>query len=128
MGRRIANEHLLNPACFWLDFPVPSTAACEPTFVPGSDRYLWIERYWRGPTWLFSTWFIQRGLVRLGYESEAAHLADRTLALIRQSGFREYFNPITGEGMGARHFGVSTIAVECAAIAAGGSEIRQSVA
>ena len=128
IGNRIITEHLLNPKCYWLDFPVPSTAACEPTFVPGSDRYLWMERYWRGPTWLFSTWFIQRGLLRLGYEAEAAHLADRTLALIRQSGFREYFNPLTGEGMGATNFGVSTIAVECAALAERGPVVTQSVA
>lgn len=128
IAHRITNEHLLNPRCFWLDYPVPSTAACEPTFVPGSDRYLWIDRYWRGPTWLFTTWFILRGLLRLGYEPQAAHLADRTLALVRQSGFREYFNPITGEGMGARNFAVSTIAVECAAIAERGRDVAQSVA
>ena len=131
IGHRIVNEHLLNPRCFWLDYPVPSTAACEESFVPGSDRYLWIERYWRGPTWLFSTWFILRGLLRLGYEAQAAHLVDRTLTLIRQSGFREYFNPNTGEGMGALKFGVSTIAVECAAMmerTERGAGVRQSVA
>jgi hypothetical protein len=111
IGHRIVNEHLLNP-----------------TFVPGSDRYLWIDRYWRGPTWLFSTWFVLRGLLRLGYAREGAHLADRTLALIRQSGFREYFNPMTGEGMGARRFGVSTIALECATIADRRADVRLSVA
>ncbi|HVX39261.1 MAG TPA: hypothetical protein VHB25_06775, partial [Gemmatimonadaceae bacterium] len=128
IGRRVVNEHLINPTCFWLDYPVPSTAACEPTFVPGSDRYLWIERYWRGPTWLFSTWFMLRGLLRLGYEAEAAHLVERTTALVQRSGFREYFNPITGEGMGARNFAVSTVAVECAALMERGAEVRQSVA
>jgi hypothetical protein len=128
IGHRLVNEHLLNPTCYWLDYPVPSIAACEPTFVPGTDRYLWIDRYWRGPTWLFTTWFILRGMLRLGYEQEGAHLADRTLALIRRSGFREYFNPMTGEGMGARNFAVSTIAVECAAIADRGADVRQSVA
>ncbi|CAN5906853.1 trehalase family glycosidase [soil metagenome] len=128
IGHRIVNEHLLNPTRFWLNFPVPSTSACEPTFVPGSDRFLWIDRYWRGPTWLFSTWFIMRGLMRLGYAKEGAHLADRTFAVIRQSGFREYFNPMTGEGMGARRFGVSTIVVECAMIAERGPDTRASVA
>jgi len=128
IGHRIVNEHLLDPKSFWLCYPVPSTAATELSFVPGSNRYLWIERYWRGPTWLFSTWFILRGLRRLGYAAESRHLADRTIALIRQSGFREYFNPITGEGMGARNFAVSTIAVECAAIAERVPDIRQSVA
>src|SRR4051812_32118401 len=72
--RRIVDEHLLNPERFWLSFPVPSTAATEPTFVPGDDRYLWIDRYWRGPTWLFSTWFILRGLLRLERDAEAAHV------------------------------------------------------
>jgi hypothetical protein len=128
IGHRLVNEHLLNTQCYWLDYPVPSIAACEPAFVPGSDRYLWIERYWRGPTWLFSTWFMMRGLLRLGYEPESRHLADRTLALIRQSGFREYFNPNTGEGMGANHFAVSTIAIECAAIAERGNRVHKSVA
>ena len=127
IGHRIVNEHVLNPTSFWLEFPVPSTSACEPTFVPGYDRYLWIDRYWRGPTWLFSTWFIMRGLLRLGYVKEGTHLADRTVALIRKSGFREYFNPMTGEGMGARRFGVSTIAVECAMMAERGP-VRVSVA
>jgi len=128
VGERIVHEHLLNPTCYWLEYPVPSTAACEPTFVPGLDKYLWIERYWRGPTWLFSSWFILRGLQRLGYEAESAHLADRTTSLVRTSGFREYFNPLTGEGMGAKTFGVSTIAAECAAMAAQGPDVRLSVA
>ena len=128
IGHRLIEEHLLHPERFWLDYPVPSTAASEPSFVPGDDRYGWIERYWRGPTWLFSTWFILRGLLRFGYEAEAAHLVDRTIALVRQSGFREYFNPITGEGMGARHFSVSTIAAECAAMVESGPDIQQSVA
>jgi hypothetical protein len=128
VGERIINEHLLNPHCYWLEYPVPSTAACEPTFVPGLDRYLWIERYWRGPTWLFTSWFILRGLLNHGYEAEAAHLAERSVSLVRRSGFREYFNPLTGEGMGARSFGVSTIAAECAALAERGNDVRLSVA
>jgi hypothetical protein len=128
IAHRIVQEHLLNPSCFWLDYPVPSTAACEPSFAPGSDRYLWIDRYWRGPTWLFSTWFLMRGLLRLGYEPEAAHLADRTVALVQKSGFREFYNPHTGEGMGAKHFAVSTIAIEAAAMAERGAPARVSVA
>jgi hypothetical protein len=128
VGERIVNEHLLNPRRYWLDYPVPSTAASEPTFVPGDDRYLWIERYWRGPTWLFSTWFILRGLLHLGYEAQAAHLVDRTLALVERAGFREYFNPLTGDGMGARRFSVSTIAIECAALAESGAKVKLSAA
>jgi len=50
------------------------------------------------------------------------------MALVRRSGFREYFNPNTGEGMGANNFAVSTIAVECAALLERGPTASQSVA
>lgn len=126
--RRIVGDHLLSPEQFWLPFPVPSTAATEPTFNPGDDRYLLIDRYWRGPTWLFTTWFILRGLMRLGYDEEASHLVGRTVDLVRGAGFREYFNPITGEGMGAKQFGVSTIVVECAALARESLAGRRAIA
>ncbi len=126
--RRIIDEHLLDPKHFWLPFPIPSTSASEASFVPGEDRYLWIERYWRGPTWPFTTWFILRGLLRLECDAEAAHLVDRTAALVRQSGFREYFNPVTGQGFGARRFGVSSIAVECAEMAREAFAGRRAIA
>jgi len=128
IGHKLVTEHLLDARRFWLPYPVPSTAATEASFVPGDVTYLGIPRYWRGPTWLFSTWFVLRGLIRLGYDGEAAHLVDRTMALIRRSGFREYFNPVTGEGMGARNFGVSTIAIECAALTHGGVGGRHAMA
>ena len=128
IGHRLISEHLLNPQGFWLRYPIPSTAATEPSFVPGELRFLWMERYWRGPTWLFSTWFISQGLMRFGYEAETAHLLDRTVELIRRSGFREYFNPITGQGMGARNFGVTTIAIDCIARGQDGIPNRLEVA
>ncbi|MGH7616678.1 MAG: MGH1-like glycoside hydrolase domain-containing protein [Gemmatimonadaceae bacterium] len=113
IGHRLIAEHLLNAEAFWLRYPIPSTAATERSFVPGELRFLWMERYWRGPTWLFSTWFILQGLARFGYEAESAHLVAQTAELIRRAGFREYFNPITGQGMGATSFGVSTLVAEC---------------
>jgi len=128
VGHRLIKDHLLDPESFWLRYPIPSTSAAERAFVPGELRFLWIERYWRGPAWLFTTWFIVQGLMRFAYETEAHHLVDQTLELIRTSGFREYFNPHTGEGFGARNFGVSTIAVDCAAIVEEGVQERNEVA
>ena len=125
---RIVDEHLLSPEHFWLPFPIPSTAASEASFIPGEDRYLWIERYWRGPTWPFTPWFILRGLLRLERDAEAAHLVERTTALLRQSGFREYFSPITGQGFGARQFGVSSIAVEIVEMAREAFAGRRAIA
>jgi hypothetical protein len=66
--------------------------------------------------------------MRFGYEAETAHLLDRTVELIRRSGFREYFNPITGQGMGARNFGVTTIAIDCIARGQDGIPNRLEVA
>jgi hypothetical protein len=126
--RRMIDEHLLNRDRFWLRFPIPSTAASEATFVPGLDRCLWMDRYWRGPTWLFSTWFILRGLMRDGREAEAWHVVGRTAALVERSGFREYFNPLTGEGMGARQFGVSAIVAEGLAMTRDVAGARRAIA
>src|SRR5256714_8398979 len=53
VAHRIVNEHLLNPQCYWLGYPVPSIAACEPAFVPGVHRYFWIDRHLRRPAWPF---------------------------------------------------------------------------
>jgi hypothetical protein len=49
-------------------------------------------------------WFIITGLQRYGFSEEADWLRTRTLGLVEQGGFREYFNPLTGEGLGAHGF------------------------
>ncbi len=36
-----------------------------------------IRRYWRGPTWVNTAWLVWLGLRRLGYEEEAARIAER---------------------------------------------------
>jgi hypothetical protein len=111
IGRRLAEEHLLDPRRYWLPFPVPSTAADEPAFRPGRLGRV-APRYWRGPTWLFSTVPLLIGLQRLGYGEAATEMALRTAHLVRRSGFREYYNPFTGEGLGAAPFGTSAVALD----------------
>jgi hypothetical protein len=49
-------------------------------------------------------WFIYHGLRRYGYETEAAQIREKSEALLQKSGFRECFNPETGEGYGATKF------------------------
>jgi hypothetical protein len=36
---------------------------------------------------------------------------------VLRHGFREYYNPVTGRGLGARNFGWSTLLVDLAALA-----------
>ncbi len=111
IGRRLVDEHLLNPARYWLPYPVPSTAADEGAFRPGSLGRV-LPRYWRGPTWLFATLPLLEGLLRAGRADAARELAARTARLVTRSGLREYYNPYTGEGLGAGPFATSAIAFD----------------
>jgi glycogen debranching enzyme len=104
---RLIDEHLLNERRYWLRYPVTSTAADEPSFRP-STRLL---RYWRGPTWMATSWLMHRALRLHGRHEAAQHLASRIEELVSGRGFREYYDPNTGEGMGARAFGMSTLAL-----------------
>ncbi|HET8630252.1 MAG TPA: hypothetical protein VFL91_22765 [Thermomicrobiales bacterium] len=98
---------LENPAQFGRRYPVPSVAADEPTFDPGPSLFLW-----RGPTWLSTNWLVYRGLRLHGRTAAASRLAERSIALVLKSGFREYYNSETGAGYGAENFGWSTLVVD----------------
>ena len=59
--------------------------------------------------------------LRAGRDDEARDLAGRTAALVLREGFREYYDPYTGRGFGARAFGVSAMALDCLLRAEGAS-------
>jgi hypothetical protein len=111
IGRRLVEEHLLDPTRFWLPVPPPSVAANERTFSM-KDTFWGLRRYWRGPTWVNAAWLVWLGLQRLGYEDIAAVLARRLIGAVAASGLREYYDPITGAGMGARDFAWSALVLE----------------
>jgi mannosylglycerate hydrolase MGH1-like protein len=111
IGRRLVEEHLLNPKRFWLPVPPPSVSAEEPSFSM-RDHFLGLRRYWRGPTWVNSAWLVWLGLRRLGYSSEADELAMRIITTVAREGLREYYHPRTGQGMGAQDFAWSTLVCE----------------
>ena len=79
--------------------PLPSSDRTGDAFDP--------SRYWRGPAWVNTSWLVWRGLRRHGRVREAATLRAGVLAAVRAGGFREYFDPTTGEGRGAADFGWS---------------------
>jgi len=111
IGRRLVEEHLLDPESFWLPVPPPSVSAREDTFSL-RDRFLFLRRYWRGPTWINSAWLLWLGLVRLGYDDAAEEMAARIGGAVQAAGLREYYDPYTGEGMGAPHFSWSSLVME----------------
>jgi mannosylglycerate hydrolase len=59
------------------------------------------ERYWRGPVWINIDWFLMKGLGTYGYEEHAERLRRTIIELCRREGFHEYFDPITGDGLGS---------------------------
>ncbi|WP_299626154.1 trehalase family glycosidase [Pelagibius sp.] len=79
------------------------TAYPLPSFDPGDSRFDRL-RYWRGPTWGIVNYMIAEGLSENGHGEWAARLARSTADLVRQSGFWEYFDPISGRGLGGDRF------------------------
>jgi hypothetical protein len=113
IGRRLVEEHLFDPRRFWLAVPPPSVSAAEPSFEPGRGTS-WKRRYWRGPTWINAAWMLWIGLLRLGYNEEAHRMATRLGDTVLSQGLWEYFNPLTGEGLGATDFAWSSLILEMA--------------
>jgi hypothetical protein len=111
IGRRLVEQHLLDPERYWLPVPLPSVPAGDPSFER-RESTLGIRRYWRGPTWVNSTWLVWLGLVRLGYQDQAGELARRLRGAVAASGLREYYDPYDGRGLGATSFGWSTLILE----------------
>ena len=112
IGHRLV-ERLLDPGRYWLRHPPPSVSALDPSFEPNRGPG-WKLRYWRGPTWINAAWMLWMGMLRLGYESEAREMVDRLVPMIEREGLREYYDPLTGEGLGAREFAWSSLIWEMA--------------
>lgn len=89
--RQLENDQRFGPA-----YPVPSVPLDSPDFDP--------DRYWQGPSWLNTNWLIIDGLKRYGFHEHAAALTETSLEMVAKSGFAEYFDPNTGEPLGADNF------------------------
>jgi hypothetical protein len=113
IGRRLVEEHLLDERRYWLPVPPSSVSAAEPSFEPDRGPG-WKRRYWRGPTWVNAAWLLWIGLARLGYDAQAEHMAQRLGATILRERLREYYDPFTGQGLGATDFAWTSLICELA--------------
>jgi glycogen debranching enzyme len=68
--------------------------------APDFDRL----RYWRGPVWINMNWLLWRGLRAHGRAALAEGLRTSLLDLIDSAGCFEYFDPVTGAGIGTPEF------------------------
>ncbi|TVZ26863.1 trehalase [Gillisia sp. Hel_I_86] len=96
---KVMEIHLFKGEEFQTPYPIPSVAKNEPAFNPTESIYIW-----RGPTWIVNNWFLYNFFIDNNYRREASQLARCIEGLIEKSGFREYYNPFTGEGYGAKDF------------------------
>jgi hypothetical protein len=110
IGRRLV-EYLFDERRFWTAVPAPAVALDEPSFSL-REHFGGLRRYWRGPTWVNSAWLLWRGVVRLGYERQAAALARAITETVLREGLREFYDPHDGRGMGAEQFAWSALALE----------------
>lgn len=84
---------------FRAGWQLPTVERRDPSFFPGETPFLW-----RGPVWPYVNWFLYRGLKARGLQKRADALRLSLMRLIERSGFREYYDPLTGEGHGAEQF------------------------
>lgn len=77
-------------------FGVPSHDPADPRFEA--------KRYWRGPVWLVTNFMLVDGLFAAGELDVARTIIADSLALIEQSGFAEYYDPMDGTPCGGLEF------------------------
>lgn len=84
---------LADPTRFAAPFGPRFTVASQPAYQP--------DAYWRGPAWPQLNYLTVLAAKRCGMTSLADELTDSTRRGALRSGFAEYWNPDTGEGLGA---------------------------
>jgi neutral trehalase len=107
IATKVIKKHLLNKNEFAVPYPIPSVAVNHPSFYPKESIYIW-----RGPTWAVYSWFLHQCLMERGFRKEATNVVETLKGLISKGGFREYYNPFTGEGYGASDFTWSGLVVD----------------
>ncbi len=77
-------------------FFLPTVSFDDPSYDP--------KGFWRGPIWMSTNWFVYKGLMNYRKVLEAKRIRNSSYSLLEKSGFREQFDPGTGEGLGAENF------------------------
>ena len=73
------------------------------TTVNPKDKNFEETRYWRGPVWINSNWIVYQGLINKD-KIFSSSIKNKTLELLENKKFHEYYNYKTGECLGANNF------------------------
>jgi glycogen debranching enzyme len=92
----LLQEHFHNEHTFRGEWGIRTVSRSEQSYRD--------DGFWRGPVWMAPHWFLYKGLLSYGFAEEANEIKEASYKLLEKSGFREYFNPETGEGYGAESF------------------------
>jgi glycogen debranching enzyme len=103
----VLDAHFDHQGQFDVPLPIPSVEIGDAAFFAGETPFIW-----RGPTWAPTNWFLYHALKKRGFGERAERLRTSLAELIQASGFREYYDPLTGEGNGARNFTWSGLLVD----------------
>ena len=103
----VLDAHFDDESRFGAPLPMPSVDMRDPAFFPGETPFIW-----RGPTWAPTNWFLYHALRKRGFDERAGRLRASLTKLVQASGFREYYDPLSGEGHGAREFTWSGLLVD----------------
>jgi glycogen debranching enzyme len=106
-AQELVRNHLFNEDTFLSPYGIRTVSKQEPSYRPSDSGFSW-----RGPIWFVPHWIIYKGLGRYGFEKEREMILKMSLALLEKEGFREDYNPETGEGMGAENFTWGTLVVD----------------
>jgi glycogen debranching enzyme len=107
IAARVLEAHFDNEKEFLAPFTIPTVARRDSAFFAGETPFIW-----RGPTWACVNWFLYHMLKNRGFDECAERLRQSLQQLIEKSGFREYYDPFTGEGHGALQFTWSGLLVD----------------
>ena len=77
-------------------YALPSTRSTYHGFEP--------LRYWRGPIWQHINMLISVGLRDQGHNNAGMAVQSRSELLFSASEFHEYYDPLTGKGLGGKNF------------------------
>jgi glycogen debranching enzyme len=107
IAEQVLDRHFDDEREFAAPLPMPSVEMRDPAFFTGETPFIW-----RGPTWAPMNWFLYHALKKRGFHDRAERLRRSLNELVQTSGFREYYDPFTGEGHGAHGFTWSALLLD----------------